>query len=159
VSDRRRSPCTLLPSDGFDGAVCFQPFLDESIFSECLVVAMFEILKPAPQLPVHLRDGLGHAAPEVRSDRLPFLMVLLRGQRLPPPESFYKPAADCDAGFQTPYEWRSKLIVAPTRQEFPKRTLKKATQSQKDGLLAVARQKPISTLPDTPWSLRSRDAS
>jgi hypothetical protein len=84
VSDRRRSPCTLLPSDGFDGAVCFQPFLDESIFSECLVVAMFEILKPAPQLPVHLRDGLGHAAPEVRSDRLPFLMVLLRGQRLPP---------------------------------------------------------------------------
>jgi hypothetical protein len=60
-------------------------FLDDSIFSaECLVLPMFEILKPVTQLPVHVRDGLRHAAPESRSDRLPFIMALLRGQRLPP---------------------------------------------------------------------------
>jgi hypothetical protein len=36
---------------------------DESIFrTECLLVAMFEVLKPAPQRPVYVSDGLGHAA-------------------------------------------------------------------------------------------------
>ena len=39
-----------------------QPASNESIFhAECLVVAMFEVLKPAPQRPVHVSDGLGHA--------------------------------------------------------------------------------------------------
>jgi hypothetical protein len=66
-----------------------QPASDESIFrAECLVVAMFEVLKPAPQRPVHVRDGLGHAIPEVRlvfarMVSLNFLRLLLRGERLP----------------------------------------------------------------------------
>jgi hypothetical protein len=63
---------------------------DESIFcAECLVVAMFEVLKPAPQRPVHVRDGLGHAASRgslgLRPDRISeFLEALVRHARLAP---------------------------------------------------------------------------
>ncbi len=36
-----------------------RPASDESIFrAECLVMAMFEVFKPAPQRPVDVRDGL-----------------------------------------------------------------------------------------------------
>jgi hypothetical protein len=48
---------------GLTAQYASQPASDESIFrAECLVVAMFEVLKPAPQRPVHVSDGLGHAA-------------------------------------------------------------------------------------------------
>jgi hypothetical protein len=47
---------------GLTAQYASQPASDESIFhAECLVVAMFEVLKPAPQRPVHVRDDLGHA--------------------------------------------------------------------------------------------------
>jgi hypothetical protein len=47
---------------GLTAQYASQSASDESIFrAECLVVAMFEVLKPAPQRPVHVSDGLGHA--------------------------------------------------------------------------------------------------
>jgi hypothetical protein len=54
--------CTPFPM-GLTAQYASQPASDESIFrTECRLVAMFEVLKPAPQRPVHVSDGLGHAA-------------------------------------------------------------------------------------------------
>ena len=48
---------------GLTAQYASQSASDESIFrAECLVVAMFEVFKPTPQRPVHVRDGQGHAA-------------------------------------------------------------------------------------------------
>lgn len=43
-------------------------------------------------------------------------------------ESFYNPAAYRDAGLEDPYEWRRKLIAAPSRREFHSRVLGKTTK-------------------------------
>jgi hypothetical protein len=60
---------------GLTAQYASQPASDESVFrAECLVVAMFEVVKPAPQRPGYVSDGLGHAASRgslgLRPDRI-----------------------------------------------------------------------------------------
>jgi hypothetical protein len=60
---------------GLTAQYASQPASNESIFRpECLLAAMFEVLKPAPQRPVHVSDGLGQAASRgslgLRPDRI-----------------------------------------------------------------------------------------
>src|SRR5215470_8562042 len=59
-----------------------QPAADKSVFrEECRAAAVFEVFKPAPQRPVHVRDDLGHAvpgcSPGLRPDRVPELLAAL----------------------------------------------------------------------------------